>query len=272
MTMMSTDPLVIFTPSGKRGRFPRRHAVLTAARQLGVDLDSVCGGRGICSKCQVTPSYGDFPKHGVTVARPTRCRSGTRSRSAMTVRGLKRAAASAARRRFRATSSSTCRPKARCTGRSCARPPRPAPSPWTRPRALLVEVRSPTCTNPPAIWSGWRGAGRAMGDHRRDRATPSCKSCNRCCARASWQVSVALHSPPGDTRTRSSASGPACTRAGFTGLAIDLGSTTIAAHLCDLRRARAGLGGHHEPADPLRRRPDEPGQLRDDEPRRRPRR
>jgi uncharacterized 2Fe-2S/4Fe-4S cluster protein (DUF4445 family) len=41
--------------------------VLAAARRLGVDLDSVCGGRGICSKCQVTPSYGEFPKHGVTV-------------------------------------------------------------------------------------------------------------------------------------------------------------------------------------------------------------
>ena len=64
---MSSDPLVIFTPSGKRGRFPVGTPVLTAARQLGVDLDSVCGGRGICSKCQITPSYGEFPKHGVIV-------------------------------------------------------------------------------------------------------------------------------------------------------------------------------------------------------------
>ena len=30
------DPLVIFTPSGKRGRFPAGTPVLTAARQLGV--------------------------------------------------------------------------------------------------------------------------------------------------------------------------------------------------------------------------------------------
>ena len=64
---MSTDPLVVFTPSGKRGRFPKGTPVLTAARQLGVDLDSVCGGRGICSKCQITPGYGEFSKHGVTV-------------------------------------------------------------------------------------------------------------------------------------------------------------------------------------------------------------
>ncbi len=65
---MTDDALVIFTPSGKRGRFPLGTPVLTAARQLGVDLDSVCGGRGICSKCQIMPGYGEFPKHGVTVA------------------------------------------------------------------------------------------------------------------------------------------------------------------------------------------------------------
>ena len=64
--MSTSDPLVVFTPSGKRGNFPVGTPILTAARQLGVDLDSVCGGRGICSKCQVTPGFGEFPKHGVT--------------------------------------------------------------------------------------------------------------------------------------------------------------------------------------------------------------
>lgn len=61
------DPLIIFTPSGIRGRVPAGTPVLTAARQLGVDLDSVCGGRGICSRCQVTPGYGEFAKHGIHV-------------------------------------------------------------------------------------------------------------------------------------------------------------------------------------------------------------
>ena len=44
---------VIFTPSGRRGSFPDGTTVLDAARALGVDLDSVCGGRGICGRCQV---------------------------------------------------------------------------------------------------------------------------------------------------------------------------------------------------------------------------
>ena len=64
---MTEDALVIFTPSGKRGRVAKGTTVLQAARQLGVDLDSVCGGRGICSKCQVSFTTGEFPKHGLTV-------------------------------------------------------------------------------------------------------------------------------------------------------------------------------------------------------------
>lgn len=62
----TSNPLVIFTPSGKRGRVAPGTSVLDAARALGVDLDSVCGGRGVCSKCQVAPSFGAFPKHGIT--------------------------------------------------------------------------------------------------------------------------------------------------------------------------------------------------------------
>lgn len=63
-----TDQLVIFTPSGRRGRFPVGTTVLDAARSLGVDIDSVCGGRGICGRCQVTQGLGEFPKHGITSA------------------------------------------------------------------------------------------------------------------------------------------------------------------------------------------------------------
>jgi uncharacterized 2Fe-2S/4Fe-4S cluster protein (DUF4445 family) len=60
-----TEPLVIFTPSGRRGRFAQGTTVLDAARALGVDIDSVCGGRGICGRCQVEQSVGSFPKHGI---------------------------------------------------------------------------------------------------------------------------------------------------------------------------------------------------------------
>ncbi|MGH6881432.1 MAG: ASKHA domain-containing protein [Hypericibacter sp.] len=59
------DALVVFMPSGKRGRFSIGTPVLQAARKLGVDIDSVCGGRGICGRCQVLVSEGEFMKLGV---------------------------------------------------------------------------------------------------------------------------------------------------------------------------------------------------------------
>jgi uncharacterized 2Fe-2S/4Fe-4S cluster protein (DUF4445 family) len=62
---MPQDLLVVFTPSGRRGRVPHGTTVLQAARDLGVDLDSVCGGRAICGRCQVRLSEGSFPKHGI---------------------------------------------------------------------------------------------------------------------------------------------------------------------------------------------------------------
>ena len=58
---------VIFTPAGKRGNVVAGTTILSAARQLGVDLDSVCGGRGICSKCKIRASFGSFPNYGITM-------------------------------------------------------------------------------------------------------------------------------------------------------------------------------------------------------------
>ena len=40
--------------------------MLDAARRLGVDLDTVCGGRGICGRCQVSAPTGTFAKWGIT--------------------------------------------------------------------------------------------------------------------------------------------------------------------------------------------------------------
>jgi uncharacterized 2Fe-2S/4Fe-4S cluster protein (DUF4445 family) len=64
--MTEQNPLIVFTPSGKRGRFAIGTPVLTAARQLGVDIDSVCGGRAICGRCQINVGEGEFAKHGIT--------------------------------------------------------------------------------------------------------------------------------------------------------------------------------------------------------------
>ena len=63
--MSEREVKVVFTPSGRRGSFPVGTPLLNAARTLGVDIDSVCGGRGLCGRCQILCAEGEFPKHQI---------------------------------------------------------------------------------------------------------------------------------------------------------------------------------------------------------------
>ncbi len=60
------DPLVILMPSGRRGRVAPGTSLLDAARQMGVEIESICGGRLTCGKCKVRIEEGTFQKHGIT--------------------------------------------------------------------------------------------------------------------------------------------------------------------------------------------------------------
>lgn len=53
---------VVFTPAGVRGSVAIGTTVLDAARSIGIDLDSTCGGRGLCGRCQITVQHGEFAK------------------------------------------------------------------------------------------------------------------------------------------------------------------------------------------------------------------
>ncbi|MFC1694824.1 ASKHA domain-containing protein [Pseudomonadota bacterium] len=60
-----SEALVVFSPSGKRGRFALGTPVLQAARELGVDIDSICGGRARCGRCQVEAVEGSFAREHI---------------------------------------------------------------------------------------------------------------------------------------------------------------------------------------------------------------
>ncbi len=83
-----SHPLVLFMPSGKRGRFPVGTSVLDAARQLGVYVESVCGGRATCGRCQVSVQEGHFAKHGISSAQDHLSPFGPKEERYHRVRGL----------------------------------------------------------------------------------------------------------------------------------------------------------------------------------------
>jgi uncharacterized 2Fe-2S/4Fe-4S cluster protein (DUF4445 family) len=224
------DALIVFTPSGRRGRFPLGTPVLQAARSLGVDIDSVCGGRGLCGRCQVLVSEGEFAKHGV--------RSTAESLSP-----------------FTAVEQSYCEQTPLDAGRrlSCSALLQgdvvidvPATSQVHRQvvrkaaeardieldpsiRLHFVEVQEPDMHDPSgdlrrledALEFEWRLTGLQCDVRVLQQLQPALR-------KGQWKVTVAVHDS-----TQIIAVWPGFRERAY-GLAIDVGSTTIAAHLCDL--------------------------------------
>ena len=230
------DPIVIFTPSGKRGRFPVGTPVLTAARQLGVDLDSVCGGRGICSKCQVTPSFGAFPKHGVTVADGALSAWNKVEDRYRTKRGLIDGRRLGCQAKIEGDVVIDVPPESQ-VHKQLVRKRVEAREIVMDPATKLyyVEVAEPDMHNPKgdlerlldALWEQWQLA-NIIGDLRTlQMLQPALRE-------GDWKVTVAIYTGRGRSTGRIIQVWPGFFEGTIYGVAFDVGSTTIACHLCDL--------------------------------------
>ena len=56
---------VIFQPSGRRGDVEKGKTLQQASQELGVDIESICGGKKTCGKCKVQIHEGFFEKFGI---------------------------------------------------------------------------------------------------------------------------------------------------------------------------------------------------------------
>lgn len=64
---MSDDTaMVIFQPSGRRGEVAKDINIIEASRLLGVDIEALCGEKKVCGKCVVRIEEGHFEKYGIT--------------------------------------------------------------------------------------------------------------------------------------------------------------------------------------------------------------
>ena len=225
-----SDPLIVFSPSGKRGRFPIGTPVLQAARSLGVDIDSVCGGRALCGRCQVTVAEGELAKHGIDSRRENLSPTGEAEARHRERRGL-------AEDRRLSCQATLCGdiaidvPASSQVHRQVVRKPFEAHDikidPVSHP--YFVEVDKPDMHDPSgdrerllaAIARDWQLDGL-------DIALPVLAGLQQTLRDSDWKVTVAIRNGreviavwPG-FRDR------------LYGVAIDVGSTTIAAHLCEL--------------------------------------
>ncbi len=60
---------VIFQPSGRRGEIRKGMSVIEASRELGVDIETLCGEKKVCGKCKVRIEEGFFEKFGIQSSR-----------------------------------------------------------------------------------------------------------------------------------------------------------------------------------------------------------
>jgi uncharacterized 2Fe-2S/4Fe-4S cluster protein (DUF4445 family) len=57
---------VIFQPSGRRGEVEKGTTIIEASRQIGVDIEALCGEKRACGKCKVRIEEGSFEKSGIS--------------------------------------------------------------------------------------------------------------------------------------------------------------------------------------------------------------
>jgi uncharacterized 2Fe-2S/4Fe-4S cluster protein (DUF4445 family) len=224
------DALIVFSPSGKRGRFPLGTSVLQAARELGVDIDSICGGRARCGRCQVEAVEGSFAKENI-VSSPGHLSEMGESEQHCRDRG-----------RLREGNRLSCQAKVRGDVRidvpassqvhhQVVRKDYEAHDIELDPVVHLyfVEVQEPDMHTPEgdlqrlirALEDEW-----ALTDLSWDLAL--LQGLQDALREGRWQVTVAIR-----YGTRIVAVWPGF-RDRIYGAAVDVGSTTIAAHLCDL--------------------------------------
>src|SRR5450631_4025056 len=228
--MMSRNPLVVFMPSGKRGNFPVGTPLLQAARSLGVDIDSVCGGRGLCGRCQVLVADGEFAKLGVVSS------STSLSPFSEPERRFSRRVPLAEGRRLSCSARVEADvvidvPASSQVHRQVVRKEADARAIELNPvvRLHYVQVAQPDMHDPSgdlrrlyeALAAEWKLTDLNCDLSVLQTLQPTLRA-------GAWQVTVAVHAAKQIIGVW-----PGLHERAF-GLAVDVGSTTIAAHLCDL--------------------------------------
>ncbi len=225
-----SDPLVVLMPSGRRGRVARGTDLLEAARGLGVEIESICGGRQTCGKCQVILEEGHFAKHGITSSvdhlSPVESEelayaekndlNGRRLACAARVLGdvlITVPEESQARKQIISKAA---------TERAIEVHP--------AVRQLYLEVEPATISDHRGDWqrlqaaldSQWQLTDLGIELHALIELQPALRKGKQAVTVTLWQDRQVLRVQPGYAE-------------GVYGLAVDVGSTTVVVHLCDLR-------------------------------------
>jgi uncharacterized 2Fe-2S/4Fe-4S cluster protein (DUF4445 family) len=232
---MAAQHRVVFTPSGLDGSVATGTTVLDAARRLGVDLDTVCGGRGICGRCQVVAGPGTFAKWGITVRPEALSTPGALETDYHGARPLLPGHRLGCAAEIRGDVVIDV-PAASQVHHQVVRKDLDLDATEIDPNVVLLYVEVA-----PAVLGDATSAARLLAmavAAQHGRSLPEVPfevlgSVHRALDRAGGAATVAVRRGGEDAPDRVVAVWPGFVDAAY-GVAVDVGSTTIAAHLCDL--------------------------------------
>ena len=221
---------VALTPSGRKGQVAEGTNLLQAARELGVELESICGGRQTCGKCQIILEEGHFPKHGIT-SRPDHLSSPTTLESEYdlehNLNGRRLACAVQVQGDVLITVPDESQAHKQIIAKAATeRVIEVSPA----VRQVYIEIEPAVLGDPRGDWDRLTQALADQWDLTNieidPKILPSLQSIIRegdfAVTATIWQDEEIIRLQPGYQE-------------GIYGLAIDVGSTTVVAHLCDLR-------------------------------------
>jgi uncharacterized 2Fe-2S/4Fe-4S cluster protein (DUF4445 family) len=225
------DALVVFSPSGKRGRFSIGTPVLEAARSLGVDIDSVCGGRAMCGRCQVDVTEGELSKHGIVSRAENLSMAGQVEQRFLASHSAESGRRLSCHAKIEGDIAIDV-PASSQVHRQVIRKPYEAHDIDVNPvvQPCFVEVTPPDILLPEGDLQ--RVFAALSRDWQLDGLTcnlPAMQQLQVALREGDWQITVAVR------KDRQIIAVWPGLKERFYGVAIDVGSTTVAAQLCDLR-------------------------------------
>lgn len=221
---------VIFQPSGRRGEVGFGTSIIEASRQLGVDIESLCGEKKVCGKCKVRIEEGFFEKYGITSsgnhASPWQEEEEKFINATQREEGFRLGCCA----RVQGDMLVFVPEESRAGKQVVSKAARDIPIEWNPGvKFYAVAVRKPDFQDPTADLERItkelereHGLENMCIDYRALRKLPDCLR------KGSWKVSVAVWMDkeiidvlPGEVND-------------YYGMAVDVGTTTIAAYLCNL--------------------------------------
>ncbi len=246
---MTPKHVVVVQPSAKRGEVDEGTNLRAAIRGLGIDIESVCAENATCGKCKVLIQEGNFPDYGVTSSVAHLSQPNAEETSYWAERAVLLASRGWSAGKVRLA----CQTKVggdivvtvpeeslahRQVVRKSARERIIEVNPAVR--KYLVELNPPTLSNPKADWerlaSGIAASVELVRYGEADLPRPEDLRVDYACLQslpdvlrdAQWRVTVTLWNDREVLRVEPGYSDS------LYGAAVDIGTTTVALHLCDL--------------------------------------